>query len=272
MTWRIEVDPSLVSAAARGDREARDQLAFQLCRPIYNLAVRFFFEPADAEDAAQEATLRVLTMLPRFAGKSAFSTWCYRVAVNSLLASKRRPIERLTLKEGDASLAEGLAAWGAGARYHGPDADLLAEEVKLSCTTALLVCLSRPLRMAYILGEIVGLAAAEAAEVLEITPEAFRKRLSLARVQVRRFLAPRCGLLDRNNACRCDKQVPWNLEVGWIDPRALRFARSEEMRRLEVAFDEAVLYASHPEYEESPELKDRLRSLLADIETAKPSP
>lgn len=65
------------------------------------------------------------------------------MAVNHFLGSRPRPMERLTLDEGAASLDEGLAAHDAGARYHGPDADLLAEEVKLSCTTALLVCLSR---------------------------------------------------------------------------------------------------------------------------------
>jgi RNA polymerase sigma factor (sigma-70 family) len=256
------VEPGLVTAAAKGDRLARAQLAHALARPFYNLALRFFFEPADAEDATQEALLHVLEALPRFEGRSTFSTWCYRVVVNRYLASRPRAMERLTVDEGAASLDEGLAAFDAGARYHGPDADLLAEEVKLSCTTALLVCLSRPLRMAYVLGEILGLSAPEGAEVLEVTAETFRKRLSLARQQVRAFLAPRCGLVDPSHPCRCDKQVPWDVQVGWVNPSALRFATVPTMRRLEASFDEAALYASHPDYEVRPALREKLKAVL----------
>jgi RNA polymerase sigma factor (sigma-70 family) len=266
MRWRLEVDTAVITAAAAGKAGAREELAGTLLRPLLNLAVRFFFEPADAEDAAQEACLHVLRVLPRFDGRSAFSTWCYRVAVNHFLGSRPRAIERLTLDEGAASLDEGLAAHEAGARYHGPDADLLAEEVKLSCTTALLVCLSRPLRLAYILGDIVGLPSPQAAEVLEVTPEAFRKRLSLARQQVRAFLAPRYGLVDPSNPCRCEKQVAWDVQVGWVDPKALKFAHASRMRALEATFDEAALYASHPDYEVRPEARARLKALLETLD------
>ncbi|GEM_PF-3801923 len=171
--------------------------------------------------------------------------------------------------EGIEALEEGLARDGAVGPYDGPDAELLAEEVQLSCTTALLVCLSRPLRMAYILGDILGMAGPDAAEVLEVTPAAFRKRLSLARREVRRFLAPRCGLVAAENTCACSRQVRHDIEVGWIDPRELRFAGKGVRRRLtaglDAVFDATEVFLAHPDYD-PPVGVLAVRTLLARVE------
>lgn len=269
MTWRVDVPGDVVERAAAGDADAVETVVDAVRRPLYNLAVRFFWEPADAEDATQEALIRVVRGLPTFRGDSSFGTWCYRVAVNQFLTTRRRDAERLTLAEGAEALDEGLLRDRAVGPYDGPDAALLAEEVKLSCTTALLVCLSRPMRMAYILGDILCLAGPEAAEVLDITPAAFRKRLSLARRQVRGFLAPRCGLVSPDNPCACPRQVRHDLEIGWIDPDRLRFAGRGTARRvvadLDAAFDATEIFLSHPDYDPPAGLR-AARALLDRVE------
>jgi hypothetical protein len=161
---------------------------------------------------------------------------------------------------------ERLRTFG-GERPESPEDGLLVEEVKLSCTTALLVCLPRDQRMAYVLGEIVGLSGPEAAEVLEITPDAFRQRLAFARRTVRDFMKPRCGLVEPKNECRCARQVAFCEHVGWIDPRNLKFADKGEAHRskvaaMEAAFSEAEVLRSHPDYRPSAALVDRLRPVL----------
>jgi hypothetical protein len=181
------------------------------------------------------------------------------------LDARRARREGLTLAEVAESLDAGLA-WSA-ARPPAPDDALLVEEVKLSCTTALLVCLPREQRIAYVLGEIVGLPGPEAAAILEISPDAFRQRLASARRAVRGFLGARCGLIDGANPCRCSRQVGYCAEVGWIDPKDLRFADKGEVHRdrtgaLDLAFTDAALYASHPDYRPTPELIARLRGVL----------
>lgn len=157
-----------------------------------------------------------------------------------------------------------------GSPKRSPDARLLAEEVKLSCTSALLLCLSRDLRMAYILVEIVGLAGPQAAAILEIDPVLFRKRLSLARKQVRSFLAPRCGHLDKKNPCRCHKQIGYDLEVGWIVRGQLRYAKEGQtaaMQSLDATFDDiADLYATHLAHDSSSAWKASLRARLTAID------
>jgi hypothetical protein len=59
------------------------------------------------------------------------------------------------------------------------------EEVKIGCTLAMLVCLTRALRIAYLLGDVFELTDAEAADVLEIPPPAYRQRLRRARAVVK---------------------------------------------------------------------------------------
>ena len=125
--------------------------------------------------------------------------------------------------------------------------------------------------MAYIVGEILAVPGPQAAELLEIDQALFRKRLSLARRKVRAFLAPRCGLYDESNACQCDKQIGYDLKVGWIDRNRLKYARAARtmtMRSLDERFDRAAaLYATHPRYEPPATLHEAVRCTLASIDT-----
>lgn len=159
--------------------------------------MRFFGHPQTAEDATQEALVQVVTKLDRFDGRSAFSTWVYRVATNRFLSTARSPAERMamTFEEFDEDLATIPAPTGA---VQIPDVDdaLLAEEVKIGCTTAMLLCLDRGHRLAFALGEILELDHNIAAEILDTSPGAFRKRLQRARSKITNLMRQRCGLYD----------------------------------------------------------------------------
>src|SRR3712207_773988 len=101
---------------------------------------------------------------------------------------------------------------------------LLCEEVRLSCTYGMLLCLSRPLRASYILGDAMGMPDSVAAEVCGITPAAQRQRLARARRTVRAIIADRCGLVDAANPCRCARQIQRRLDAGILDRDNLQFA------------------------------------------------
>lgn len=129
---------------------------------------------------------------------------------------------------------------------------LLVEEVKLWCTHGMLLHLDRPHRIAYILGEILELASEEGADILEITPDAFRKRLSRARGKLDEFLRGHCGLVERQCACRCAKLVGPAVELGVVDPERLRYVAGRQAESLRRDIDEfanaAELFRSHPTY------------------------
>jgi len=80
----------LVRRAQRGDEEAFATL-FQLHRRwVYSVCLSMTKDAFEAEDMTQEAFLQVFQKVRTFRGDSAFSTWLYRLAVNTVLAKRRR--------------------------------------------------------------------------------------------------------------------------------------------------------------------------------------
>lgn len=81
---------SLVRRAQRGDEQAFATL-FQLHKKrVYSVCLQMTKDVADAEDLTQEAFMQVFRSVNSFRGDSAFSTWLYRVAVNTVLMKLRR--------------------------------------------------------------------------------------------------------------------------------------------------------------------------------------
>ena len=86
MTNETDLD---VQAALAGDKEALERLVERVEPLVYRLALRFFGNRADAEDASQEALIQIVTRLDRFSGRSAFTTWAYSVATRRFLSLAR---------------------------------------------------------------------------------------------------------------------------------------------------------------------------------------
>jgi len=212
----------LARRALDGERDAVEELVRALAPDVYDLAIRMLWHRENAEDAAQEILIRVITRLSQFDFRSGLRTWVYRVATNYLLDTKKSAVERfqLTFEQFGDDLATGLSNAGP------PDGErsTLTEEVKIGCTLGMLQCLDRPHRLAYILGEILELPAGEAAAALDIAPPALRKRLERARARVEAFARQHCGLVSDGAACQCNRRVPAALQLGRVRPDDLQFA------------------------------------------------
>ncbi len=226
--------------AIEGDRDALNTLLTALQDDIFGLALRMLWNREDAEDATQEILVRIVTHLSQFNFQSRLKTWAYRVAVNCILDGKKSAIERLHLSF--ARFAENLVEGIEPASVDDSERSVLIEEVKVGCTMAMLQCLDRPHRLAYVLGEIMELSGPEAADALDISPDLFRKRLQHARKAIVEFTRAHCGLVSDEAACRCNRRVP----VAVIDQPAsqpLQFAREaasfQQMRATIRQFDEA---------------------------------
>lgn len=72
----------------------------------------------------------------------------------------------------------------------------------------MLMALDRGDRLAYVLDTVFDLPSAMAAEVVGVTPAAYRQRLSRSRARLAAFTGSRCGLVSETAACRCDRQLP----------------------------------------------------------------
>ena len=167
-----------------------------------------------------------------------------------------------------AGLADGLAA----ADYAGPDAEILAHEVRLTCTRAMLRCLERDERVAYVLGEIFDLPSQEAAWILDVTPAAYRKRLERARQRIRAFMSSTCGLVNPNAFCRCARRVNRAVELGRVDPGRPALARhpvsrpgrdvTEAAAQIGRLRDAAAVLRAHPDYAAPRDRSDAIFGLL----------
>lgn len=239
---RTDAEPlqALVRAAQSGDAAALEHLVLSVRDRVYRLSLRMTSCPADAEDATQEIMIRVITRLSTYRGEAAFTTWVHRIAVNHVLDRSKSAAERLefTFDSFADDLLEGLAASPSTA----PDAAVLEREVQLACTHAMLTCLDRDHRIAYILGEIFEVDSDDGGYICDIPPATYRKRLSRARSRVRSFLTDNCGLVNPSAACHCSKRVDIAVRIGRIDPQRLAFtdhtrAVNNEMIRLHQAAD-----------------------------------
>jgi RNA polymerase sigma factor (sigma-70 family) len=231
----------LARRALDGDRDALDALVRALQGDVYGLALRMLWDREDAEDATQEILIRIVTRLSQFGFKSRLKTWAYRIAVNYVLDVKKSAIERmhLSFERFATDLDGGLQP----ACADDTDDSILIEEVKVGCSLAMLQCLDRPHRAAYVLGEIMELSGPEAAGVLAISPELFRKRLQQAREAVVAFMRSHCGLVSDTVACRCHRRVPSTDVSDAGDARPVQFARRavsfQDARTLVRQVDEA---------------------------------
>lgn len=100
-----EADREAIEACRRGEREAFDRLVERYQRDVYRLCYRFANNHEDANDLAQEAFIKAYRALDRFRGDSAFSTWLYRIAVNTCLNWKA--LKKPLIDELPEALADG---------------------------------------------------------------------------------------------------------------------------------------------------------------------
>src|ERR1700676_5321999 len=230
-------DVALVDQAKSGDRGALEKLVLRHQAWIYNIAIRMVFHPQDAEELTQEVLVKVITKLSTFKGESKFRTWLYRIAANHVLNMKRRSAETKVTT---------FADYGA-AIDSTPDADLpdpksvpvslpiLVEEAKNGCTMGMLLCLDRKQRLIFMLGEVLGASDTAGGEVLEMTADNFRQCLARARRDLHRFMNGQCGLVNKDNPCRCPKKTRGFIEAGHVDPHHLLFVPAHVERIRDVA-------------------------------------
>jgi RNA polymerase sigma-70 factor (ECF subfamily) len=85
-----ESDAELLAAAQAGDRQALERLLAAARPRLVALALRVLGDADEAEDAVQEAMLKVWRYIGRFEGRASFGTWLHRIAVNAAVDRVRR--------------------------------------------------------------------------------------------------------------------------------------------------------------------------------------
>lgn len=175
---KIDPDAELVARAGKGDRAAAQALMARHLPKLLNLARRMLRDPTEAEDAVQEAFLRLWTHAARWRpGKARFETWLYRVTLNQCYDRLRRK-----------------PALGLEAAEHVPDpvpgAQTMLENAGVAAEIeAALAQLPDRQRAVILLCHCQEYRNIEAAEILGISVEALESLLARGRRTLRKKLA-----------------------------------------------------------------------------------
>jgi RNA polymerase sigma-70 factor (ECF subfamily) len=187
-------DLVLVQACKHGDAAAFEQLVKRYDVRLFSIAQHITHNREDAEDAVQEAFLKVFRNLGQFQEKSQFSTWLIRITVNESLMKLRKQRRGTAVSidgdsRDDSSISPfEIADWA-------PNPEQLYGTLELrSILRSQLQELPSSLRVAFILRDIEGLSSEETAQVLELTVDAVKARLWRARLKLRQLLTNYFGL------------------------------------------------------------------------------
>ena len=106
--------------------------------------------------------------------------------------------------------------------------DILAEELKMSCTNVMLQCLDMESRCIFILGTMFKIDSRIAGDILEMTPEAYRQRLSRIRKKMADFLEEYCGEYG-SGRCKCKERVNYAIQSHRVNPLQLNYMTATEI-------------------------------------------
>ncbi len=223
LSYNDQADSDLVALATQGNKKALASLITRHQIFVYNLALKMTKSVEDAEDLTQEVFIKAVTALSKFQGKSKFRTWLYRIAVNHFLNTKKsKPELQVADFESYFNSIDDIPVHELNDQEKSELSDSV-EEIRISCTAGMLLCLDREQRMAYILGEMFDIDHQLGSEILGISAGNFRIRLMRARQDLHNWMNKRCGLVNELNPCRCAKKTKGYIKAGYVDPDNLKF-------------------------------------------------
>jgi RNA polymerase sigma-70 factor (ECF subfamily) len=184
-------DALLIKAFQKGDKKAFDELVIKHKDRIFNLCYRFLGDYEEANDSAQEAFVKAYASLNTFRLESAFSTWLYRIAVNTCknkLGSAAYRAKRKTVsldnpgKNEDGPLPVEI--------QNGTPSPLarMEEKEKMALVQKALDTLPTEFKMVVTLRDVEGLSYEDIAEITGLHLGTVKSRIARARTELRNKL------------------------------------------------------------------------------------
>ncbi|WP_251388022.1 RNA polymerase sigma factor [Mediterraneibacter agrestimuris] len=263
---------ALVNKATAGDKKALETLVIGVREIVFNLSLRMLGTFSDAEDATQDILLKMITHLSSFRGDSSFTTWLFSIATNHLRNYKKHMFAHYPLSfEYYGDDIENGKIHDVPDLTQNVEKDILAEELKMSCTNVMLQCLDMESRCIFILGTMFKVDSRIAGDILGMTPEAYRQRLSRIRKKMAEFLGKYCGEYG-SGRCKCKDRVNYAIQSHRINPLQLDYTAAAEIsvqtllnvKRAMEDIDDLSQNFSFYKYYQSPERTKHLIQELLD--------
>ncbi len=220
---------ALINKATAGDKSALETLILSVQDMVFNLSLRMLGTFPDAEDATQDILLKVVTHLSAFRTESLFSTWVFRIAVNHLKNYQKHMFAKMPISfEFYGNDIKNAETDNIPDLTQNVEKSILSEELKMSCTNVMLQCLDTESRCIFVLGTMFKLDSRIAGEILEMSPEAYRQRLSRIRKKMADFLEEYCGEYG-GGKCKCKNRVNYAIQSHRINPMQLDYTTATEI-------------------------------------------
>lgn len=222
-----EDDQALIKKSLDGDKNSLETLLKKHQPFVFNIAWKMVQNPVDAQDITQEVLIKVTTKLAQFKGQSEFRTWLYRIVVNHFLKMKKQSKEEV-VEDFDqfGNVLESIENIEL-TELEQKEKETEIREMNLACMSGMLLCFTREQRIVYILGELFNADHTVGSEILGISKQNFRVKLSRARKDLLQFMNNKCGLVNKSNPCRCYKKVTTMINNKRVDSRHLLFNKEE---------------------------------------------
>lgn len=175
----------LLGRARAGERDAVDRLLRLHYDAVHAVCHRMVLSRESADDAVQNALLAIVRGLPRFDGRSSFSTWIYRIATNAAIDEIRR-VQRAP-SAADPAVLTATETPNPGSD---PTADLADHLDQSSAVAAALSKVPHDFRVALVLRYVADLDYAEIADILAVPVGTVRSRLARGKEALARHLGP----------------------------------------------------------------------------------
>ena len=270
--YRDKSDDELIDSAVNGSVAALEALIYRHQHFIYNIALKMMGNVQDAQDITQEILIKIITKLSQFKKESNFRTWLYRITFNHFLQMKKSMSELAT--ESFEVVEKQLDSIPSQALSLLEESEMRdeIEDTKLACMNGMLLCLERDQRLVFILGELFNVNHDLGANLLNISKDNFRQKLSRARKDLYNFMNKKCGLIRKDNPCRCSSKTKGFILAGKVNPDNLQFNKDylktiqEVIGQKKDEYDDFVtdnyaeIYGKHPfqEKEHAQQIFDRL--------------
>ena len=186
-----ETEEALVRDLQNGNLEAYDKLAKIYQKKIYGLSFNLTRNQMDAQDVTQEVLLTLFRKINMFQGKSAFSSWVYRISINAsymkLRSKKKEPNvsidELMPTFNGAGFQQEKIQDWS-----ENTESLIFTKETRNVINNAVNL-LPEKEKVVFLLRDVEGLSSEKTGEILDLTVSAVKSRLHRARLFLRKKLS-----------------------------------------------------------------------------------
>lgn len=185
---KLSEDLLLIQKIRKGDQIAFEQLIEKYETKVFHLAMRFTKNEEDAEEVLQDVFMTLHRKLELFQGKSAFSSWLYRIVVNAaFMKLRKRRQQPAILLEDLAPHTRQKALDGESSRGNHVEQFTQNEELKNVLLSAV-NRLPEQYRSVFVMRDVNGFSNQETSEVLGLSVPAIKSRLHRSRLMLRKKL------------------------------------------------------------------------------------